>query len=332
MTGGGLLIVADTLDGGLGAVVADQARWFAARGWSVTLAAPGGPVDLPVPGSIRRIGASVRAARRLRRIVADTHPAIVHVHGLRSTAIATVAGIRRPFVTVHGIAAAPSDPPLHHLARRLGRALVPRLAAVAASAEPGYGSRWTYTPFASPRLRELDGLPFPAAGTVPTFVWLGLLDERKQPDAFVRAIADVAASGQPIRGVVAGDGPRTAEIAHLAHVIGAPVDMVGHVDPATAIRDGWAVVLLSRSEGTPLAIEEAMWAGRAVVASRLPGIEHLAGHTGRLVDDPADVAPALVALCDHQTARAAGAAAATRIRAVIAPDDPWPAVEKLYRR
>ncbi|MHB8662654.1 MAG: glycosyltransferase family 4 protein [Acidimicrobiales bacterium] len=336
--GGSLLVVSDTLAGGLGAVAQHHARWFRERGWSVTLAAPlatavdqtSDVVDLAIPTTIRHPLAASRAAIHLRRIVARAQPDVVHVHGLRSAAIAVAAGIRRPHVTVHGITAMPSDPPAHGAARRLGRWLVPRIAAVAASAEPGYGPRWRYTPFASPRLAALGEVPFPPATAVPTFAWLGSLDERKQPEVFVRAIADLAASGQPVRGIVAGTGPRAGEIARLVHTTGAPVDLVGHADPVDVLGEAWALALFSRGEGTPLVVEEAMWARRSVVASRLPGIEQLVGTTGTLIDQPSDAAVAFAELCEHERARRAGEVAGVRIRAILSLDDPWPAVEASY--
>ena len=342
-----LLVVADTMVGGLGAVARDHARWFGEHGWQVTLAAPApsgaadgppqpggaaGVVDLPVPGSARQIRLMLRAAGRLRHAAADVCADIVHVHGMRSAAIATVAGIRRPFVSVHGVTAMASDPPMYHAVRRSGRAVVARLAAEASSAEPGYGTGWRYLAFASALLPGLDGLPFPPAGSIPTFAWLGALDARKQPDVFIRALAELAGTGRRVRGIVAGDGPRAAEMAELVRTTNAPVELVGHASPRRVLAEAWAVALFSRGEGTPLAVEEAMWAGRPVVASRLPGIEYLMGTTGWLAGDANHAAAAFAELCDHDVARAAGAASGRRIRAVIAPDDPWPALEQAYRR
>ncbi len=318
------MVVADTMDGGLGAVARAQEEWFSARGWAVTLADPS------IPPSIRHVGAAARAARRLRRLVGDVRPDVVHVHGMRSAAITLAAGVRRPFVTVHGMTPVASDPYGFHRLRLVGRAILPRIATVS-SAEPGYRGRWRTVVFASPHLASVADLPFPPASSRPTFVWLGALDERKRPEAFVRAVADVASTGVAVRGVIAGDGPRRDEIAGLVHSLGAPVELVGHVAPATVLRDAWATALLSDGEGVPLAVEEAMWANRSVVASRLPGTSLLLGTTGTLVDDPAEAAVALSALCDHRIAKAAGEQAGRRVRAVVDPDEPWRTFEQLYR-
>jgi glycosyltransferase involved in cell wall biosynthesis len=207
---------------------------------------------------------------------------------------------------------------------------VPLIAADASSAEPGYGRRWRYLPFASPRLASLDVMPFPAPTTVPTFLWVGALDERKQPEMFVRALASVASSGRSVRGIIAGSGPRSAEIERLVTATGAPIRLVGHADPAPLLVDAWATVLFSRTEGTPLSIEEAMWVGRAVIASDLPGIAHLVGTTGALATTEAEAVAAVEMFCDNAHARAAGAAASARIRAVIDVDAPWPELAHRY--
>jgi hypothetical protein len=115
-----LLVVTDTLAGGLGALVRLQAEYFASRNWGVIVAAPAdGPapdapavwVELPGVVTARRAAqmtAARRALRRLRLFVdADT---VVHVHGMRSVLLARAAGLPTPFVSVHGAHAYSRDP------------------------------------------------------------------------------------------------------------------------------------------------------------------------------------------------------------------------------
>jgi glycosyltransferase involved in cell wall biosynthesis len=336
-----LLVISDTLDGGLGVIARQHVEWFADRGWSTALTGPpDGPAPdaasnarwhpIPTPGTIRDPIASGRAARALSRVIKAERPQIVHIHGLRSTAIAAVAGVRRPFVTLHGVGPVPSDPALHHRLRRLGLSAVPRLAREASTVGVDFGPPWRVICFASPRLTQFSTLPFPAEGGTPTFAWVGLLDERKQPEIFVRALAELHANGRAVRGLMAGTGPRASEIADLVRSTGSPVELLGHVDPIPVLAESWAATLFSRTEGIPLAVEEAMWAGRAVVASALPGIEYLMGATGRVIRDGAEAATALAELCDHATAREAGRRAGERIREVLLPDSPWSEFEAAY--
>ncbi len=333
-----LLIVSDTLAGGMGALVCAHAEWFAAHAWDVVVAAPadgpppGSPATfVPVPAvrSTRAIGEMMRAGRALRAVWREhgAPGAVVHVHGMRSFLLARLAGLPKPFVSVHGAHPSADDPVGYRAVRKAWFRVIPRLARGATTGEPRPESGWTFTPFASPLLASLDVLPFPGTDSPPTFVWLGLLDDRKQPEVFVRAMAGAPGA----RGVLAGDGPRAAEIAALIRGLDAPVEMVGHADAVPLLKQAWALCLFAKSEGTPLAVMEAMWAGRTVIGSDLPGVRHLVGDTGVLGDDVAVVAAAITELVDdHALAARRGAAAAARIRTLISPDTPWAQLERSY--
>lgn len=333
-----LLIVSDTLAGGMGALARTHGDWFAARNWDVSLAAPADGtlpsdpvrfVEVPAVSSMRRLGEVQRARAALQRL-GDFD--VVHAHGMRSFALCRLSGLGKPYVSVHGNHPSHDDPRGYDAVRRFAFGLLPRLARGASSGEPTTIPGWDYFPFASPLLARLDVLPFPAPSTVPTVAWLGLMDDRKQPDVFVRAVASLAADGLAVRGVMGGTGPRFDEIKALVASLDAPVELLGQTDPVALLRAAWVLALFSRSEGTPLAVMEAMWAGRSVVASSLPGNAHLVGDTGALADDVDSAARALRAvLGDHAVAAARGAAAAARVRTLLTPDTPWAELESQYR-
>lgn len=86
------------------------------------------------------------------------------------------------------------------------------------------------------------------------------------------------------------------------------------------------VVQKSLAEGFGLTVAEAMWKGRAVVASRVGGIEDQVenGRSGLLIDDPRDLdafGRAVVGLLgDDRQARSLGSAARLRVaRHFLAP-------------
>ena len=277
--------------------MAAQASWFAAAGWDVEVA------DVGVPGRFLDAVDLWRAGRRLRT-TARARGGVLHCHGLRTAAAALGAGLR-PFVTVHGAGALDADPAGNHVLRRIGLLAVPRLAAGAITAAPELRG-WRFLPHASPRLAGLGRLPFPD-GDTPVFAWVGRLARPKRPERFVPAVR--AAGG---RALVAADG----------EVDGA--ENAGWLDdPTPVLARAWAVVLYSDYEAVPFALQEAMWAGRPVVASPLPGIRWLAG--ADVPDDPGRYA-------DRAAAVAAGEAAARRVRTLLRPDDPWPAVAEAYAR
>jgi glycosyltransferase involved in cell wall biosynthesis len=331
-----LLIVADSLVGGLGAVARAHADWFAADGWRVVVAAPaleGGLAadfePVPLPGTARDPAGMRAAARRLRVLRRSLKAKVVHCHGMRSFAAALVAGFR-PFVTLHGSGRVASDPAAYGRVRDAARAAVPILAAGAISAVPDVAG-WRFLPHASPRLHSLDRLPFPDADGPPTFAWVGRVDEGKPGDEFVRAIATVARRRE-VAGVVLGGGDGMARLTALAGGLDAPIEFLGEGDPEPVLARAWALCLFSEHEAVSFAAQEAMWAGRAVVASPLPGLRWLLGPEGSLASGITEATAALDALCDPGRARAAGATAAQRIRTLIDPTDPWPAIAAMYQK
>lgn len=338
-----LLILSDTLAGGMGALARTHAAWFAARDWDVTLVAPADGtlptapvrfVEIPAVSSLRRI-TEMRAARTaLRRIWRDLDDdkTVLHVHGMRSFLVCRLAGLPKPFVSMHGNHPADDDPRGYQRLRHFGFALLPRLARGATSGEPTSVRGWTYYPFASPLLARVGVLPFPPADSEPVIAWLGLLDDRKQPELFVRAIARVAADGAVLRGVMGGTGPRLDEIKALATSLDAPVDLLGQTDAVALLERSWALVLFSQSEGTPLSVMEAMWTGRSVIASPLPGNVYLIGDTGALATTVDEAAAAIRTLVtDHALAAGRGEAAARRVRTLLTADTPWAELDASYR-
>jgi len=326
-----LLLVADSVKGGLGSSAAAHARWFEGRGWNVGIAAPhldevnhgvAQRFRLPAVHSALDIPSVLRAALCLSGIFRRHRPVVVHAHGTRSQLLCLLAG-RRPYVTMHGSGGRIEGQSVPGtLVRTLARRVAARLAVRAYSAAPASGG-WETLLHASPRLADLDVLP-PADGDVPTFVWVGRLDAPKRPELFVEACA-LAHRLTPLRGVVVGDGPLLDELrAQVAH-LGAPVDVRGVTDDVTsALREAWAVCLFSDFEGVPFTVQEAMWAGRAMVLSPLPGLRWFAGDTATYASEPRAIADAMLGLCDRDLASARGQLAADRIRGLLHPDDPFP--------
>jgi glycosyltransferase involved in cell wall biosynthesis len=334
-----LLIVADGVDGGLGSSALAHGRWFAAQGWQVALAAPGLPrgeicglraVSLPKADSALDAAAVWRVAMRLRAEMRQLGPTVVHAHGTRAELFCVLAG-RRPYVTMHGSGGrVPGQTLVATLARRVGRGLAPLLARRAYSAAPA-GGGWSTMLQASPRLPELGAI-VPAAVTGPAeFLWLGRLDVPKQPLTFVRACA-AASRLVDLHGVVVGEGPLRPVVEAEARRLQAPVTFVGHTNDIVGhLERAWAVCLFSAFEGVPFALQEAMWAGRAVVLSPLPSLRWFAGDVAAYAADAEQAGEALQVLADPRVAQARGAAAAARVRTLLSPGDPYPRLLVEYR-
>jgi glycosyltransferase involved in cell wall biosynthesis len=332
-----LLVVADSLDGGLGAAAIGHARWFADQGWRVLLAAdpasagkvPEHLVPLGVPGSAFDLSAMWGAARRLRTLMRAESPRVVHAHGTRSQLLVLVAG-RRPFVTMHGAGRVAGQGTVGTAVRRLARRAAARLSVEAFSAAPA-GGRWQTLVHASPRLAGLDRLPREPAGP-PAFVWVGRLDAPKRPEVFIRACA-VAATRRDLVGIVVGDGPMRPDLEQLAIDLGAPVELVGHRDDvAPYLARARAVCLFSDFEGVPFSVQEAMWAGRPVLLSPLPSLRWFAADSALYAASAVEAVEALLSLCDPEEAERRALEVAARVRELVTADAPFPALLAAYRR
>ncbi len=337
-----LLLVGDSCRGGLGDVVRSQATWFSGHGWHVLIAAPKAPsrfaslsprvhlVDFALPSTARSITGMIRAAAQLRLLIKTQKPQIVHAHGLRSAATCILS--RVPFyVTLHGIGPVSSDPPMYHFVRGLGLQLIGRLAIGAFTATPGVSEPWSFLPHASSKLAQIKFLD-PVASELPVFAWIGRFADPKRPKDFVCAMAELS-KHKKVLGLMAGDGPMYQSIRSLAMELRAPVEFLGWVeDVESVVQRSWAVVLTSGFEALAFTIQEAMWAGRAVVASDLPSFRWLIGDAGYLVKSVNDLVTALSALSDVQHARNMGHRAAERVRRLLSEEAPWSEVEKIFLR
>jgi glycosyltransferase involved in cell wall biosynthesis len=81
--------------------------------------------------------------------------------------------------------------------------------------------------------------------------------------------------------LLAGTGPAASELAQRAGALGLDgrVRLAGYVpDVVPILRQTWAVVLPSYSEGVPRVLMEACAAGVPIVASDIPGVRELIEH------------------------------------------------------
>jgi glycosyltransferase involved in cell wall biosynthesis len=153
-------------------------------------------------------------------------------------------------------------------------------------------------------------------------LWLGRFVPAKDATVLVEAaVAAARHGGAPLVVVLAGAGPLEAEARRRHGDLGAPscVRFVGPVaDAATWVLAADAVVLSSRSEGTPLSLLEAAAMGKPVVATAVGGVEDVVEPegTGLLVPpcDPAALAVALARLASDADLRARLGARAAAVR------------------
>jgi glycosyltransferase involved in cell wall biosynthesis len=134
------------------------------------------------------------------------------------------------------------------------------------------------------------------------FLFVGSLIERKNPDAVLRALAEIR-----LPCIFVGDGPLRASLERLAAQSGISdrvvfAGAVEHRDVRPYYLGAEALVLPSASEGVPLVVLEALGAGVPIVASNLTGIASVVtdGENGLLVE-PGDEAALTRALSILET-------------------------------
>ncbi len=341
-----LALVLATSTGGVGQHVRSVSAALVAAGAQVLVCGPaatdelfdfsaGGAAFAPVeiaPG-LRPL-ADLRAVRRLRRRTA--HCELVHAHGLRAGLVARLAGTGRP---------GPLVVSWHNRVLATGlraRALTPLERRVARGADVGLGASEDLVT----RIRALGGrdvrlgevaapaLPPPAtppaairaelgATDRPLVLAVGRLHPQKGFDVLIRAAAGWRDRTPVPLVAIAGDGPLQSRLAGQIAATGAPVRLLGRrEDVADLLAAADLVVLPSRWEARSLVAQEALRAGRPLVATTVGGLPGLVADGATLVapDDPAALDLAVLRLLDHPD-RAAALAARGQARSLTWPTE-----------
>ena len=310
-----VLLVLATSTGGVGRHVASLAQGLSDRGVEVSVAGPastGGVFGFPRfvevdvgsrPSPVRDLRA-VRSLRRLAR-AAD----VVHAHGLRAGSLAVLA--RGPVVvTWHNAVEGRLGAVLQRFVARRAAVTLAASGDLAARARALGGRDVREAPVAAPPLQPTGRDPGLGA---PLVLAVGRLHPQKGYDTLLDAL--------PLLGdavvAVAGDGPLEAALRARAP----QVRWLGRrSDVADLLAAADVVVLPSVWEARSLTAQEALRAGRPLVATAVGGVPDLVRDGAVLVPpgDPDALGRAVRRLLDHPQEAAALAA---RGRAVAAS---WP--------
>jgi glycosyltransferase involved in cell wall biosynthesis len=294
----------------------------------------------------------VASVLRLRRLLARHAPDVVHAHGQRAGALSVLAlaGTRRPatVVTVHN--AAPPGAVAGAVYRALER-LTARRADAVLCVSPDLADRMRRAGARDVSLAVVPAPPAvsPSAGATgraradigaggrPVVLAVGRLAPQKGFDVLIEAMTILARRDPAPVLVIAGDGPLASQLADRSRAAGTDVRFLGQrADVPALLAAADVVAVPSRWEGQPLIVQEALRAGRPLVASRAGGIPRLTGEDAALLvppGDPAALASAVDALLDdHVRARALGTAALARARALPSESEAVDAAIAVYDR
>ncbi|MGD8214479.1 glycosyltransferase family 4 protein [Aestuariimicrobium sp. Y1814] len=297
----------------------------------LTLTAPDRVFDVPFDRSPLSLS-NVRAFQRLRAIVRDGDYDLIHcntpVAGIVTRLVgrrARAAGARLVY-TAHGFHFYDGAPPLNWLVYYPLERIFSRLTDVlvtinkqdharATRFAPG---RVTYVPGVGVDLRRFGESPAPGAALRREFglsesdfvvLSIGELNENKNHATVLKAAAQCAVP--KLHYLICGNGPKRQELADLVGELGLDgrVQFLGYrrdIPQVLGVADVFC--LPSFREGLPLALMEAMAAGKPVVCSGIRGSVDLVdqGQGGVVVeraDDVAGFAEALETLASEEVVR-----------------------------
>ncbi len=363
--------VLGTTVGGTGRYVAMLARECAARGMAVRVFGPtetgqrffpagteGSPGFTAVAiGERPRPAHDLAAVLRLRRLLRAWAPDIVHAHGLRAGGLAAlaltgrVAGARRRCalaVTVHN--APPGGGITGLVYAALERITARRADAVTCvsgdladrmrriGARDGGRALVPAPEFAPPSVGQIAAVRASLGGQHrPVVLAAGRLAAQKgYPVLLAAATRWQDREPVPLL-VIAGEGPLAGPLADQAQATGVAACFLGPRGDVPALLGAADVVVVpSVWEGQPLIVQEALRAGRPLVASRAGGIPDLTGEEAAVLVPQGDAAALAAAvqsvLDDPGLAAKLGAAATRRARQLPSVGDAVDSVTRLYRR
>lgn len=296
---------------------------------------------LPPSGrDIRRVGGAVQA---LRKVIRDYAPDVVHAHNpgiMIVVGVATRRGRSVPaLTTLHG-----SHPDQYRLNARAAR--IAGLPVIACGPTVAEQMRSAGSPVQGTILNGVEVLVAHDRSPVrrllgvpelsPFFVQVGRLAPQKNPLLSVEAFARGASPAAWLAFV--GDGELAPDIRAAIECYGVQDRVLllgGRTDAHDIIGAADVVLLPSSWEGHPLVLLEAMYLGRAVLASCAPGIRELITHglDGLLVAPNVEaLGQAMRRLCEEPATVAALGQAARERRAEFSQDRMVEAYLDAYRR
>ena len=275
-------------------------------------------VDYVAMPKRRLVPNTLRAIARVYQLLRQAQPDVVNTHAAHYTIASLRAGLPTVF-TIHGVVHREAQVYKSSLSDRARFLLenwyeshalrhVRDIVAISPYVLAEYGNR------SSARFHRIDNPLSPEFFAIPNLeeegrlLYAGTIDERKNVIDLLRALDIVRQRMPDVRLRIAG---RTTNPAYYheaqqyvgSHDLGSSVQFLGLLDSA-ALRDEYAlcsaVVLASRQETAPMAVIEAMAAGKPVVATRVGGVPDLVddGGSGFLVqlDDVASFAQSVADL------------------------------------
>jgi len=294
------------------------------------LAHPAGTDGVPVNPIVLPPHSYLRESVRLRRLLHELRPDVVHTHGYHADVVGGLAAWSQgvPVVsTLHGFTGGGRK---NRIYERLQRSFTKRFAATIAVSRPMQAA---LSPLYPPdRLRLIrnawcNGQPIlerdaarrrlglPMSGLI--IGWVGRLSAEKGPDVFLNSIGHSRRKDYEVS--IVGSGRLEPELRGRSSALGLDerIRFHGAVPGAGSLLRAFDLfVMSSRTEGTPMVLFEAMAAGVPVVTTIVGGIPDVVSPEEAVLvpsEDAAELARAIDESLDHPDARARAARAEERL-------------------
>jgi len=305
----------------LAAVVPDRGPWEHLLDAVAAPEVARHPIAVPARGYRRERAALDRLCRSLR-------PDVVHTHGFRPDVVD--GGVPRALgvatvTTVHGFTGGGWRVRLYERLQRRAHRSFDAVAAVSRPLSRRLASagveearlhvipnawRASDAPLERAAARRVLGLPEDET----VIGWVGRVSVEKGLDVLLDALARLA--DLPLSVVVLGDGPERGRLARRAERGGLRVFWRGVVSNADRFFPAFDLfVQSSRTEGTPIALFEAMAAALPIVATAVGGVPDVVSAPEALLvppEDPARLAAAIRSTIERRDLSAARGVAARR--------------------
>lgn len=277
-----------------------------------------------------------RALLSLRRALG--RPDLVHAHGLRAGLLSVLARPAAPIVvTLHNALLDPPGP-RRRISQGLERVVVRGADVVLAAsldladhARSIGGLDVRSAPLSAPPLPEADRTraevraEIGISDSAPLLLAVGRLHQQKGYDTLLAAARQWRGRSDGLLVIIAGNGPLHEDIAAQIQREDLPVRLLGRRgDVADLLAACDIVVVTSQWEARALVVQEALRAGRPLVATAVGGIPELASRgAGVLIppDDPGALSAAVTGILTDP------AKAAALVRAGLSAAARWPTLE-----
>jgi len=287
---------------------------------------------------------------KLYRLIRKEKPDVVHAHsskaGVLARLAARLAGVKKIYYSPHGYSFLMTD--VSSFSRGLYRGFELSVSWIGhvistskAETEAARSLSWGKEVFHVDKLfsmeEDFQGNPSSADGAV-TIGALGRLSYARQPEAFIRLAKELSRKCPQARFVWIGGGEMESSILELARNQGldSRVEFTGHI-PRKAVlarlRQMDIFIHYSRWDSSPVAIQEAMYFAKPVIASDISGNRDLVihGETGYLAKDENELCEYVSRLIESAALRTEmGAKGRDRLRKEFALEKSVEALERLY--